>query len=305
MLAFVLALLTMPIHCQQEEDYDPTEPAEGEEPPESYEPEEHGDGEEDHPPSEDGEHPGLSGEEYPPEAPLTPERLGRLHAKIDTNGDGKVSLEELVAHPKVVAKAIAIDGVDAKHRLLDSDGDGKVSLEEHMADHPQEGMADDLPGKENLDKMETERFKGADKDGDGFLNIKELEGLLSSGDHYQSLMHLATAESLRQKDTDNSSSLTKHEFWEQPPPGNLTDEDHATFERLDRNKDGVLDLEELKAWESGEFHTQEALREFFQSADKNKDGHMTPEEMSEAHKLQGEESEAAWSLKEWAEHWEL
>merc|ERR1719487_243968 len=87
------------------------------------------------------------------EGKLSPEEM----KKIDTDGDGKLSADEI----KQAADATTADPAD-QAKALDKDGDGKVSGEE-LAEAAKEG------------KLPPEELKKMDKDGDGKLSPEELE----------------------------------------------------------------------------------------------------------------------------------
>jgi len=60
----------------------------------------------------------------------------------------------------------------------------------------------------------------------------------------------------------------------------------------------------LRAWESGRFHTEDAMKKLFDVADNNGDMHITGEELVEAREAIAA-SDAQYHLIEWAEHHEL
>merc|ERR1712137_231848 len=79
------------------------------------------------------------------------------------------------------------------------------------------------------------------------------------------------------------------EFWESAKGADKNAEnrtasqnEHDIFKKLDTDGDGLLDAQELVAWESGKFHTEETLRELLELADINHDHHLTVEEIEEA-----------------------
>merc|ERR1712004_334215 len=113
-----------------------------------------------------GDH--VEGEEEggdPPEGSENPrlsaEQLHRLHAKIDADGNGKVSLQEVMAFSHNISKSIASS--DAKEMLGLETKDGKLSLEEHISDTHvgSEDSDEDKREKEERRKLETAKFKVA------------------------------------------------------------------------------------------------------------------------------------------------
>jgi len=105
------------------------------------------------------------------------------------------------------------------------------------------------------------------------------------------------------------AKLTPQEFWggnangeESIDDGQLTGSE--AFQGVDADKDGFINMEELKAWESGHITLQEALKKLIEMSDKDKDGQVTAAELNEARDFIAE-SDAAWHFMEWKEHHEL
>merc|ERR1712039_670170 len=102
--------------------------------------------------------------------------------------------------------------------------------------------------------------------------------------------------------------LTPKEFWEGDAVDDedlsISEEEQADFKKLDVDGNGQLDLTEFKAWESGRFHTEEAMKKLFDIADRDSDMHVTADELSDARE-QIAGSDAQYHLMEWAEHHEL
>jgi Ca2+-binding EF-hand superfamily protein len=79
--------------------------------------------------------------------------------KMDTNGDGKISVEEwTTAHKDIYAK-------------MDANGDGKVTPDEMKAGiEKQHGQ---MMGKPGAEEMVTEKIKMMDTNGDGYISEEE------------------------------------------------------------------------------------------------------------------------------------
>jgi len=113
---------------------------------------------------------------------------------------------------------------------------------------------------------------------------------------------------MQQKDRNGDGLLDPKEFWEgdsvEGEELTISDEEQTDFRKLDTDESGKLDLEELKHWESGRFHTVEAMTRLFELADRDSDMHVTKDELGAARE-QIAGSDAQYHLMEWAEHHEL
>lgn len=249
----------------------------------------------------------VSGDEGEME-PLTSEQMLALHGHIDADKDGKLTLPEVVSYSRFMrqinAKKDSLSVVDT----LDHDKDGKVSLTEvlkEMDSNIGEEGAHDKAEEERQKEMETARFKAADKNGDGLLDSEELPALFHP--ESDAVLEITVAATLKSKDTDGNGELSPAEFW---IAEGSDDEDHspdakkADFAKLDLDKNGMLNLHELKAWDAGHFHDEEVMVRFFELADGDKDGMVTAAELEAIRELVAEEG-AQDHLKEWVAHNEL
>lgn len=242
----------------------------------------HGDGDEDE--YDDGEH--EDGEHHlhqvDDEAPhfdaLTSEQASGLHKKIDADGNGKVSIMEAIDYANTMRRSVAQLELDEIVQNQDKNKDGKLTLEEFMGDPAQV--------EEKRQKEIASEFKNLDSNADGFVDADELTSLYH---HHvnDEVEHKLTQVALKEKDEDNDGTISLREFYahlqmEGEPEVDIEEEDKAVFEQLDTDKSGTLSLEELKAWESGSFQAQEAVRKLFEHADKDHDGHITLDELDGA-----------------------
>lgn len=181
------------------------------------------------------------------------ERSNELFAAADTNGDGRVTLEEF----KVAFVATAVTPKVRAFQKLDRDGDGKVTEAEYNARAermmsrmdrrkdddddrgPRRGMrpgmeAFDTDGDGNLSPDEiraarAERFAKADSDGDKVLTLEEFT-VLWAGRMEQPMVRM-----FQRLDRDGDLAITKDEATR--PTRNLVS-------RMDRNGDGALSFED-------------------------------------------------------------
>lgn len=248
-------------------------------------------------------------EAAPDQDALTHDQISGLHGKMDTDKDGKISMSEIMKYSEAMRGMIAKKDVKTVLDEMDGDKDGKLSLAELIKDMDQWGEGDEEDKKEAIARKELEeqKFKIADANGDGFVDEQELPALFYPETH-DGVLELTAKATMSQKDTDKDGYLSLLEFWEGDQVDgeelSISDEEKADFKTLDKDGNGKLDLQELKVWESGRFHTEEAMRKMFEMADKDHDMHITAEELSAARE-QIAGSDAQYHLMEWAEHNEL
>jgi len=241
---------------------------------------------------------------------LTAEQMRTMHSKFDADKTGKVSLHEIMQYATSMRLEIARKDIHTILDEMDTSRDQKLSLEELLKDiDAQADGADEEEIKEmaNRKELETAKFKLSDKDGDGLLDLDELPALFYPETN-DAVLELTAKATLKTKDTDGDGKLTAKEFWEgdaiDGEDAGVSDEEKEDFAKLDQNGDGTLDVRELKAWESGHFHTEEALKKMFEVADTDGDMHVTAEEL-EAAREQIAGSDAQYHLMEWVEHNDL
>merc|ERR1712060_735978 len=126
---------------------------------------------------------------------------------------------------------------------------GKLSLEELLKDMEQWGESEEESKEEKEARVlvEKEKFSVADRDRNGVLDQGELPALFYPEVDGEDL--------------------------------EITEEERADFTKLDKNGDGFLDLSELKVWESGKFHTEEAMKSMLEIADKDHDLPLSADEL--------------------------
>lgn len=201
---------------------------------------------------------------------LSKEQLQKLHAKFDTDSDGKVSLQEVRGFAEKVLKGVGSKDLVSVLKEMDTNKDGKLSLKEHLNHVVNQGDAEQT-------KLETNKFKAADTDSDGYLSAEEIPGI------HPGALEVTVREGMRWKDRNGDGSLTPQEFWEYKDGNHrVSDKEMKDFGELDTDKSGSLNRDELTAWETGIFHTQATMTQLLSICDKNRDKQCTIEELENA-----------------------
>eukprot|EP00928_Gymnodinium_smaydae_P018748 TRINITY_DN17149_c0_g1_i1.p1 TRINITY_DN17149_c0_g1~~TRINITY_DN17149_c0_g1_i1.p1 ORF type:complete len:614 (-),score=202.34 TRINITY_DN17149_c0_g1_i1:70-1818(-) len=219
------------------------------------------------------------------------EHLADVHRGTDADGDGLVSLQELLAFEKRMRNETAFrDVVTHKNRRqttlgqLDADGDGRLNFTE----------LPDVGDPEHTSAM----FKAADADGSGFLEAGEVPSLFYP-ELSPAVLQVAARSTLGQRDADGDGLLTMEELY--GPHLDMEESPKEDFKWLDKDNSGKLDEKEMVAFESREMHTQRAMDELLHLADRDADGHLSAEELRRARR-RAARTRAHFHLKEWAEN---
>jgi len=237
---------------------------------------------------------------------LTDEHLQALHSKMDLDGSGGVSVDEALQYSDQMQKHFASQEAMNQLKDLDANKDGGVSLEEMLKDLEQWHEGDKgEKGMVSQRSHQEEKFAHADNDKNGALDEQELSGFFNPEMH-AGVLDVTAKETMYHRDVDKDGLLTPEEFWEGhgDQQAAISPDEEADFKKLDKDNSGTLDLAELRAWESGQFHTREAFEKLMEIADKDHDGHTTSEELVAARStLLG--TDAYYRLLQWSEHHEL
>eukprot|EP00929_Paragymnodinium_shiwhaense_P039464 TRINITY_DN20712_c0_g1_i3.p1 TRINITY_DN20712_c0_g1~~TRINITY_DN20712_c0_g1_i3.p1 ORF type:complete len:311 (+),score=71.61 TRINITY_DN20712_c0_g1_i3:97-933(+) len=238
---------------------------------------------------------------------LTRPLLEKLIAGVDRDKDSKMTVAELLKFGEEMRITAAHEGIDYilkgdGHALgRDFDKDGRLSLDEFMAGDLISGLPEHEQG------MEREKFRVADKDGDGFLKGVEVANAFFPESHH-GVLEVVAKQTLTRKDANNDGLLTLEEFWFGDVPVEhryeLRDSHKKDFEAVDKDGNGKVDIKELMHFESGSYHINKALQDLLRTADEDKDGHLTVDEIFEA-RDEIEDMEAHYHLLAWGKHMEL
>jgi Ca2+-binding EF-hand superfamily protein len=233
---------------------------------------------------------------------MSSQHMRALHKKMDSDADGKVSMTEITSFAENMRRALAKRELDSIIASKDTDKNGKLNLQEFVGDH-----TDDKEFSEEDRQSKTDDFKSLDTNKDNQIDADELPALFH---HYtnEKVEVMLTGIAMKGKDLDGNGVLTLEEFYDHMRPGepdetfHISQEDRDVFKKLDTDSSKTLNAEELKAWESGSFHTAEAMTQLIEGADADGDKQVTADEMDNAReKIAQGFGEAQAHLEEWRE----
>nr|CAD2181677.1 unnamed protein product [Meloidogyne enterolobii] len=248
--------------------------------------------------------------DLPPEE--SKKRLRVLALKMDVDKDGFISPEEL--NEWVHNSLVNVDLEETKERFMDIDA-GKEFRERifHFSkiidrddfitwpEYTQEAFgisAEDevkkvLSDSDDLKLLEEDRryFAAADLNGDLKLNFEEFVAF-QNPEHAEHMHDILIQNTLNEKDANKNGKIDLAEFLgdlanEQPKSEWFLSEQSRFQDEYDKNKDGVLDGEEMRAWlvpDLKQTAKQEADH-LIESADENKDGKLSIDEVVNAYKI--------------------
>ncbi|XP_953325.1 uncharacterized protein TA10510 [Theileria annulata] len=167
----------------------------------------------------------------------------QLFDKIDLNSDGVLSKSELDTFSTTLSKVISDRQLANEMETIDKDKDGKVSLEELLAAFSIEvGEEDALNNKEPL----IQRFKVADKNKDGHLDLPELGDLINPS-RSPELLKLEVDDVLKAHDSDGDGKISYDEYKKyRNEDGEDETQSSNDFKQFDKDGDGYLTRSELE-----------------------------------------------------------
>lgn len=230
------------------------------------------------------------------------ERLGQLVDEIDTNKDGFVELEELNQWIKNVTHKNIMKEVERRWHTLENNNSLEAYVEFNYAslklwtDEEKLAKKDDYKTYLKLMERDKKRFKAADQDGDGKLTKKEYADFLHP-EESKHMNDIVINETLEDLDKNGDGVVNIDEFIYDIYPVTLNDSneepDWVKTERenfrlhRDKNKDNVMDREEVGGWilPSDFDHSLMEAQHLIYEADENKDGKLTKEEILEKYSI--------------------
>uniref|UniRef100_A0A8C0UKB8 Calumenin n=2 Tax=Passeriformes TaxID=9126 RepID=A0A8C0UKB8_CYACU len=220
---------------------------------------------------------------------LTPEeskeRLGKIVGKIDEDGDGFVTVEELKAWIKFAQKRWIYEDVERQWKGHDLNEDGLVSWEEYknatygyILDDPD---PDDGFNYKQMMVRDERRFKMADKDGDLAATKEEFTAFLHP-EEYDYMKDIVVQETMEDIDKNGDGFIDLEEYigdmysqdGDADEPEWVKTEREQFVEFRDKNRDGKMDKEETKDWilPSDYDHAEAEARHLVYESDQDKVG---------------------------------
>lgn len=204
---------------------------------------------------------------------VTKAELTFLFGMMDTDKDGKVSLDELQHFRLETAKS----HVRKMFRLptdVDTNKDGKLSFEEMKDEHTRLGLSLQRLDPEGIKRefaKEESKFRQADINKDGKLEGDELLVYYHADlDHEISL--LDAKHWMQEMDQNKDGKIT-------PPEFTMF---NANFAHVDHDQNGEIDVEELHHWATGLQDFISTMLRVIRVADKDHDNMLTLQELINA-----------------------
>jgi len=239
---------------------------------------------------------------------LTPEesqrRLGLIVDKIDTDNDGQVSMDELQKWIKFTQTRYIGEDVERQWDSHKPDAKDTVNWAEYR--HNVYGFLDDEGGADEdedqgfsyqqMEARDNRRWVLADVDKNGELSKDEFQAFLhpEDADHMRDIVVTETLEDI-DKDGDGKINMEEYigDMYRGDEDVTVEEPDWVTSEReqfekfRDRDGDGFMDLEEVKAWIiPPDFdHSEAEAKHLIFESDQDQDNMLTKEEVLEKYDL--------------------
>jgi len=198
-------------------------------------------------------------ESLPPEE--AKKRLAKLVAKMDANGDGSVSHDEL--QNWITNSFLSLNEEESKDRFKehDQDSDGKLTWEEYLrsvygyiptlSELANDDSNPDAQHFVRIYKEDEVKFGACDRDADGVVDAKEFLAFYHPED-FEFMHEIEKKRVVEENDKDGDGAISLEEYMGQIPESEMDEwasHEKDRFERsLDADKNGKLEGDEILAW---------------------------------------------------------
>jgi len=228
-------------------------------------------------------------------------KLWQILPRLDENEDKMISTDEIYDWIKKQLLVYIVEDAKQLHEGNDVNKDGFISWKEFVAttyglgfvDNEQKTPSDGDFDYRQLILRDYNKFLTADTNGDQFLSVDEM-GAFVHPEEFHHTRHLAVEESMADLDRNKDGKVSLEEYIsdiladEEEEANNPEwlegEKDHFNTHR-DSDKDGFLDIDELKAWltPNNDSPAQAEAEHLIKSADVDNDGQLSFEEILSNH----------------------
>lgn len=237
-------------------------------------------------------------EELSPEE--SKERLGNLFGKVDKDGDGFVTEQEMKDWIHYTQNRYILKDVEKQMKQTDLNKDGNIDWDEYKK--ATYGFMDDQSNKDDLEQFkdmlarDERRFKKADTDNNNNLNTEQFAAFLHPENH-DDMKSLVIEETLEDIDKDKDGFISLEEYIGDlypeadreagEEPEWVTNEKKQFTDFRDKNGDGKMDKTEVADWILPEDydHISSEAKHLLSESDEDKDGKLSKKEMVDKYEL--------------------
>lgn len=183
-------------------------------------------------------------------------RLAVLAKRMDINSDGKVTVEELTEW--IHKSMIRLDNTEAEERFkeIDANKDNFITWQEYAheafgTETSANGEAIVDPDDKKLFEEDKNYFNAADVNKDGKITLTEFYAF-QAPEHHKHMHGVLIQHTLIDKDKNNDGKISFEEYMHETQGSSDSEWYQVEKDRFekeyDKNKDGLLDEEEIKKW---------------------------------------------------------